>query len=117
MSKILSGQLIGKRESVADELLLLNPHQTPLLAMLGFSTPVTQVEHNWFEDEMFADESTATEAALADATTVKVADGEPCRVGHVVKVNDELMKVTGVNGTDLTVVRGYAGTTPAAIDA
>lgn len=115
MSKILSGQLIGKRESVADELLLLNPHQTPLIAMLGFGQAVTQVEHNWFEDEMFADESTVTGAAAIDATTVKVADAEPFRAGHIVRIGDELLKVTAVNGKDLTVTRGYAGTTAAAV--
>ena len=115
MSKILSGELIGKRESVADQLLLLNPHQTPMIAMLGFSTPVTQVEHQWFEDEMFADESTVTAAVDETATTVNVADAEPFRVGHIVRVNDELMKVTAINGNNLTVSRGYAGTEPAAI--
>lgn len=115
MSKILSGELIGKRESVADQLLLLSPHQTPLLAMLGFSTPVTQVEHQWFEDEMFADESTATAAATDSDTTISVADAEPFRVGHIVRVGDELLKVTAISGNDLTVQRGYAGTTPEAI--
>jgi hypothetical protein len=115
MSKILSGELIGKRESVVDQILLLNPHQTPLLSMLGFSNPVTQVEHIWFEDEMFADESTVDGDKQATDTTITVADAEPFRVGHIVKIGDELLKVTAVNGNDLTVVRGYAGTTPAAI--
>src|SRR5690606_8567648 len=77
----------------------------------------TQVEHNWFEDEMFADESTAAADAEAAGTTIAVADAEPFRVGHVIKVNDELIKVTAVNGNDLSVVRGYAGTTPADITA
>lgn len=115
MSIILSGDLIGKKESVAEELLLLNPHQTPLLAMLGFATPVTQVEHNWFEDEMFADESTATGEVEADGTTITVADGEPFRKGHIVRAGDELIKVTGVNGKELTVSRGYADTDAGAI--
>jgi hypothetical protein len=115
MSKILSGELVGKRESVVDALLLLNEHQTPLINLLGFSNPVTQVEHVWFEDEMFADESTVNGAKLAADTTVTVADAEPFRVGHIVKVGDELVKVTAINDNDLTVVRGYAGTTAADI--
>ena len=115
-SKILSGELVGKRESVVDQILLLNPHQTPLINLLGFSEPVKQVEHQWFEDELFGYESTVTEAADESATTIKVADAEPFRAQQVVKVDEELMLVTGVNGTDLTVTRGYAGTTPTAIE-
>jgi hypothetical protein len=115
MSKILSGELIGKRESVVDALLLLNEHQTPLINLLGFSDPVSQVEHVWFEDEMFADESTVAGAKLVSDTVVTVADAEAFRVGHVVKIAEELLKVTAVNGNDLTVVRGYAGTTAVAI--
>lgn len=115
MSKILSGELIGKRESVQDQLLLLNPHQTPMLSMIGFSTPVTQVEHIWFEDEMFADESTVDGNVTADATKITVKDAEPFRANQVVKVGEELILVSAVNGKELTVVRGYADTTGVAI--
>jgi hypothetical protein len=115
MSKILNGSLIGKRESVVDEILLLNEHQTPLLNLLGFSDAVTQVEHVWFEDEMFADESTVSGAKLVSDTSVVVADAEPFRVGHVIKIGEELLKATAISGTTLTVTRGYAGTTAAAI--
>lgn len=114
MSKIQSGQLIGKRESVTDEILLLNEHQTPFLSLLGFSTPVTQVEHVWFEDEMYGDESTTTADLTNVATTVSVADGSVFRAGHVIKIGEELLKVTAVANNDLTVTRGYAGTTAAA---
>lgn len=117
MPKVYNSSLIGKRESVVDEILLLNPHQTPLLNALGFSAPVNAVEHVWFEDEMIADESTVVGAVLVGGTSVVVADAEPFRVGHVVKVADELLYVSAVNtGTKtLTVTRGYASTTAAAI--
>ncbi|MDH5159827.1 SU10 major capsid protein [Heyndrickxia oleronia] len=117
MSKILSGELIGVRESVQDQLLLLNPHQTPFLAMVGFSTPTTQVEHVWFEDSMFADESTVKGAITADVTEIVVADAEPFRSNQVVKVGEELILVTGVDSVakKLSVMRGYAGTTAADI--
>lgn len=115
MSKILSNELVGKRESVQDQLLLLNPHQTPMISLLGFGAPVDNVEHVWFEDEMFPYDSKVTAAATASDTTLSVASVEPFRVGHVVKVGDELMLVTAVdkNAKTITVVRGYAGTTPA----
>jgi hypothetical protein len=117
MAKIYDASLIGKKQSVVDEILLLNGHQTPLLSLLGFGEAVTQTTHQWFEDEMFADESTVAGAVTNVATAVVVADAEPFRVGHVVKVGEELLLVTAVNvGTKtLTVTRGYAGTTAAAI--
>ncbi|MBU8715399.1 DUF5309 domain-containing protein [Brevibacillus parabrevis] len=117
MAKIYNSSLIGKRESVVDQILLLNPHQTPLINMLGFSQPVSQVEHVWFEDEMFNDESTVNGAKTNTDTALVVADAEPFRASQVVKIGEELLLVTAVNaGTKtLTVSRGYAGTTAAAI--
>lgn len=115
MSKVYSNDLVGVRESVVDEFLLLNAHQTPLLNLIGFSEAVTNVEHVWFEDELFAYESTLA-GAVADGTAsaIEVADAEPFRVGHVVKVGEELMLVTGITGTSVSVERGYADTTASA---
>ncbi|KQL18851.1 SU10 major capsid protein [Cytobacillus solani] len=117
MSKILSGELIGVRESVQDQLLLLNAYQTPFLQMVGFSNPATAVEHVWFEDSMFAEESKVVGAKLAADTEIVVADAEPFRTHQVVKVGEELILVTGVDvvAKKLVVARGYAGTTAADI--
>jgi hypothetical protein len=117
MSKIYNADLIGKKESVVDQILLLNPHQTPLLNLLGFAPAASQVEHVWYEDEMFADESTVAGAKLVSDTSVVVADAEPFRANQVVKIGEELLLVTAVNTSTktLTVTRGYAGTTAAAI--
>lgn len=116
MSKIFNVDLIGKPESVTEQILLLNPLQTPMLSMLGFSAPTTQVEHAWYEDSMFATKSTITADITNSATSVVVASVEPFRVNDVVKIADELIKVTAINsGTKtLTVTRGYASTTAAA---
>ncbi|WP_046214779.1 SU10 major capsid protein [Paenibacillus wulumuqiensis] len=117
MTQIFGADLIGKRESVTDQMLLLNPHTTPLLSMLGFANPIAAVEHNWFEDTMFAQETTVAGAVTNAATTMVVASTEPFRVGAISQVGEELVKVTAINeGTKtLTVSRGYAGTTPAAV--
>lgn len=117
MAKIYNSSIVGKRESVADEILLLNPHQTPLLNLLGFADPINAVEHIWYEDEMFPDETSTTASALVGATAVVVADVTPFRVGSVVKIVDELLYVSAIDsGTKtLTVTRGYASTTAAAI--
>lgn len=115
MAKIYDASLIGKKESVVDEILLLNPHQTPLINLLGFADAVTQVEHVWFEDEMFADETTVNGEKTNADTTVTVTDGSIFRSGDVVKIGEELLKVNAVSGNNLTVTRGYAGTTAATI--
>lgn len=117
MATTLSNDLIGKRESVEDQFLLLNPYQTPLLSLLGFSTtPAVQTTHQWYEDEMFGTKSAVTDAEGIDnvATTVNVADNDPFRPGQVISIDDEFLKVTAVNGNALTVTRAYAGTTAAA---
>ncbi|WP_423748469.1 SU10 major capsid protein, partial [Bacillus cereus] len=51
MTKVYNEDLVGKKESVVDEFLLLNPLQTPMINLLGFGQAVTAVEHIWFEDE------------------------------------------------------------------
>lgn len=97
MTKIFNADIIGKPESVTEQILMLNPYQTPMLAMLGFAAPVSQVEHVWFEDSMFATESTATADALVGATTIVVASVEPFRAGDVIKIGEELLKVSAIN--------------------
>jgi len=108
---ILQNQIVGKKESVTDELLLLNPHQTPMISLVGFGESVSQVERQWFEDEMYADETTLTAELTNSATTVAVADGSIFQAKHVIKIGEELALVTAVTGNNLTVTRGYAGTT------
>jgi hypothetical protein len=117
MTKAYDASLIGKKLSVVDEMLLLNPYQTPLISLCGFGQPVTQTTHQWFEDELFGDKSTISGAKLATDTSLVVADVEPFRVGHVIKIGDELLYVSAVDtgSKTLTVTRGYASTTPAAI--
>jgi hypothetical protein len=115
MVKIYNADLVGKQVSVVDEILLLNPHQTPLLNLLGFSEAVTQTNHSWYEDEMIADETKVNGAQTNVATSVVVVDGSIFRANDVIKIGDELLKVTAVSTNTLTVTRGYAGTTAAAI--
>lgn len=112
---ILQNQIIGKKESVTDELMLLNPHQTPMISLVGFGESVSQVERQWFEDEMYADETTVATALTNSATTLVVADASIFEPKHVIKVCEELLFVSAVDTATntLTVTRGYAGTTAA----
>jgi hypothetical protein len=109
---IYKADLVGIQESVVDELLLLNPHDTPLISLLGFGDPITNVKHEWIEDELQADETLVNGAVDAAATEITVDNGNIFAVNDVAKVGEELLLVTGVNGNTLTAVRGYAGTSP-----
>lgn len=117
MTKTYSNELIGVKESVTDEFLLLNPLQTPMINLLGFGTPVTNVEHVWFEDEMFAQEGVASKDAAAEDTTIEVESAEAFRPNQVIRNGEELILIGKVEGTKLTVVRGYADTTAEALTA
>lgn len=118
-TNIYSTDLVGKKESVVDQLLLLNPYQTPMVNLVGFGQSVANVEHIWYEDEMVNQDSTVTGAKLVTDTVIAVADLEPFRPAQIVKVVNELMLVASINTAtkELTVVRGFAGTTAAAIAA
>jgi hypothetical protein len=56
-----------------------------------------------------------TELKLVSDTSIVVVDGSIFRVNDVIKIGDELLKVTAVATNTLTVVRGYASTTAAAV--
>ena len=117
MTQIFSSNLIGKKESVTDEILLLNPNQTPMINLLGFSDPVISTNHFWIEDEVFATKSVVTGAVTVSATTIPVQSIEAFRSDVIAQIDEELVYVQSVDtaGKILTVVRGHAGSTPKAI--
>lgn len=119
MSQVFNENLVGKRESVVDELLLLNPHQTPLINLLGFGNPVTQVEFEWYEDEMFPYVGKLAES-MTDSVTenIDVEDSEPFRKDQIIKIDEEMLKVTEVDKSNnqINVERGYADTTATSHD-
>jgi Family of unknown function (DUF5309) len=119
MAQQTTNLVVGKKESVVDEFLLLNPHQIPLLSLIGFGDPVTNVKHEWVEDALFEYSSTAAAAATNTATTISVAagDGALFRAGQLIQIGDEVLKVDSVAGDTLTVQRGQLGTTAAAVNA
>lgn len=110
---IYSNQIVGKKESVVDEILLLNPNQTPLINLLGFGQPITNTTHVFYEDEMFETITTATAAATDTDTTITVASVEPFVVDAIADIGEERVLVTAVNKSNNTIVveRGYSGTT------
>lgn len=116
-TSIHSNQLVGTKESVVDEVLLLNPNSTPLISLVGFGEPVTNTIHAWYEDEVFAVKTNITAAAAVDATVLAVASVEPFVVNSVALIDEEHVLVTAIDKatSKITVQRGYADTTSAAI--
>lgn len=79
--------------------------------------PESGYKLNWLNQQIGAGGNTVDGAILAAATTITVDDGSFFRAGMQVSVknSDEVILVTAVTGNDLTVVRGFGGTTAANI--
>lgn len=105
---------------------MLSPADMPLTGGVG-SDGSTILSANscfekkveWQDDTLFTPQST-TGASIADAvtTTITVATGEQLRfaAGDIIQIENEKMRVTAYGGgaDQLTVTRGYGGTTAAA---
>jgi hypothetical protein len=105
-------------EDVADLIGIVSPYETPLLDALGDPLrSATSTRHEWLEDELLANKDTIDDASISSPsseTSFDVANGSRFQVGDQIQVegSKELMLVTAVSSDTLTVVRGYAGTTP-----
>lgn len=112
---INSQLIVGKREDVTENTLLLSPQEAPMLDLVGYGEATTQDVIVWYEDETYATKTTAAAEAAAGVTTLTVANGSIFETNTVIKAGEELLKVTALSGNKLTVERGYAGTTAATI--
>jgi hypothetical protein len=105
-------------EDVSDLIGIVSPYETPLLDALGDPMrEATSTHHEWLEDELLPNKDAVNDSTFTDPaadTDFVVDNGSRFRVGDQIQVegSEELMLVTGINGDTLTVVRGYAGTTP-----
>lgn len=113
-------------EDVADIIGIVSPFETPLLDHLGDpQRAATSTVHEWIEDALLPNTDAINDSTYTDAeadTSFVVDHADRFRVGDQIQItaptaSREVMLVTGVNtGTNtLTVVRGYGGTTPAAL--
>jgi len=82
----------------------------PEVAYEGYKT-------SWMDFRVDATASQVTSGLPAGATTISVAEGAKFRPGMTASPSgsDEVVLVTAVSGNDLTVVRGFGGTTAADI--
>ena len=108
---------------ITDYVAMLDPSDAPFVEAIGgldgasskFKFTASGIKCEWLEDTL-APLVGALTAAVTDAsvTTLGVADGNMFQPGHVLKIGDELVWVSNVSGTTLTITRGFGGTTAAA---
>ncbi len=105
-------------EDVSDLIGIISPYETPLLDALG--DPMREAmstHHEWLEDTLAPNKDAINDSTYSDPaadTDFIVDNGDRFRVGDQIQVesSSELMLVTAISTNTLTVVRGYAGTTP-----
>ena len=108
-------------EDVSDIIRIVSPYETPLLDHLGDPRRMAMsTVHEWLEDELLPNTDAIDDDSITSATedtSFSVAHGDRFRVGDQIQVegNREVMLVTAIADDQLTVVRGYGGTTPQAI--
>jgi len=109
-------------EDVSDLVGIVSPFETPLLDALGDPQVEAQsTHHEWLEDTLLpnTDTVTATPTNPESDTEIEADHADRFRVGDQVRCDDseELLLVTDVAASTITVVRGYGGTTPEAVAA
>lgn len=108
------------RKVIDDAFEIARSNRTGILQVVTMGSPVMPYDGyktSWLDMRVDATSSTATAAVLVGATTVPVADGSKFRAGMLLSPvgSDEVILVTAVSGNDLTVTRGFGGTTAAAL--
>lgn len=110
-----------QRRVITDMIKLVDWREAPFLKLFGLANEGRfnfvnwpHRKYEWLEDELGPDEDLLNGALTSGATTVTVDNGDYFREGMIARINDEHVRVSSVSGNDLTVVRGYSGTTAAA---
>lgn len=111
-------------EDVSDIIGIVSPYETPLLDYLGDAKrAAVSTVHEWVEDALLPNTAVLAEQSFTPspqgATALIVDDASRFRVGDLVRPgsSSEVLVINSINtGTNvLAVVRGYGGTTPAAL--
>lgn len=123
-TRLTLSDTIGIAVDMSPVIQLIDPYDVGLLSYFGLSSlskEAIETEHKWMEDTLRPLSSTITDNPLAQAaTTINVASGTGVnfRAGDIVKIEDELIRITVVSTDALTTVashngRGWGATTDA----
>ncbi|TAN71609.1 MAG: hypothetical protein EPN17_00965 [Methylobacter sp.] len=96
---------------------LLSSSSTSGLMIINSRTPVSQNKHEWAELQLSPELGYVSGAHTNAVTTLSLVDATGFVADMILAFegSDEVMKVTAVTNNDLTVVRGYGGSTAAAL--
>lgn len=114
---------VNEHIDISSALDLLHPSDTPLLLKIGKNSlrdGCTATKHEWLEDALRGQTSNDVGGTInntTDPVTVTVTSGDgntKFRVDDILKIEDELVRVTAVAANTVTVSRGWGGSTNAA---
>lgn len=114
LSALLNDKVINEAFEIA------RSNRTGILQTVQFGqarVPFDGYKLSWLDMRVDATSSATTAAVLVGDTAIPVADGTKFRAGMTLGPvgSDEVILVTAVSGNNLTVVRGFGGTTAAAL--
>lgn len=114
-----------QKRVISDKISVIDPMEFALINALGYTSknvgkfrlqnwPGTTYE--WLEDTYEARSDTVASTNITNSTTtttMTITTGAKFQVGQVCQIDSdaELIYVSAISGTTLTIVRGYAGTT------
>jgi hypothetical protein len=125
-TRLTLSDTVGLAVDMSPTIQLIDPFDVGLLSYFGLSSldkACTETEHKWMEDTLRPLTSLITDNPLgAGATTINVTatTGANFRTGDIVKIDDELIRITADPAADaLTTIaspngRGWGGSTAAA---
>ncbi len=114
LNSLLNDKVINEAFEIA------RSNRTGILQTVSIGAPRLAFEGSklsWLDMRVDATSSTTTSSVLVGGTTVPVADGTKFRAGMTLSPtgSDEIILVTAVSSNDLTVTRGFGGTTAVAL--
>jgi hypothetical protein len=97
----------------------ISPEAIPFTKLIGVNSiknpAVFSTTYEWLEDQLAPTATTLAAAITATTTTCLVATnaGKFFRAGHLIDIDGEIMRVSGVSTDTLTILQGIGDTTPA----
>lgn len=113
---------VNEAIDMSDALDILRPTETPLLKLIGKDSTrdtVKNTKHEWLEDDLRGQTTNAASGEANNTTdpdtwTITTGDGVKFRTDDILRIENELVLVTGTAASTITVSRGYGGSTNAA---
>lgn len=115
-TRLTLSDTVGLAVDISPMIQLIDPFDVGLLSYFGMSSldrEATETEHQWMEDTLRPLTSTAAEVIDSFETVITVASGTGTyfREDDILLIDDEQLRLTSITNDDLTVTRGWAGST------